>query len=204
MGDPKKKQPPIPAPKAPPAPAKQQGPPTAAPGPSPAPAPETKPDDAAGAPAARDLSEVPVESKDKPEHKASPDVPDLSITKSTVTVPFDPIDWGPIMQPYRLRAVPLTGREYDSVEQYWHRTYKSLVHIGLKPEWAIDVTNAALPTAVDLSLKGDYPTTVERFDRETERMLGPGKSLGTKIIPLNFGIEWGVSKITGKKFKLEF
>jgi len=202
MGD-KKKQPPIPAPKAPPAPAKQQSPPGTAP--APAPAPETEAEDAGGAPAGRDLSEVPVGSTDKPEHKASPDMPDLAITKSTVTVPFDPIDWPAMMKPYNLRGVPLGTRDHDGVELYWNRTYKSLVTVwGFSPERAIQITNAATPTAIDFALSRDYPTMEERFDRDTEKMMGPGKSLGKVMIPLTPGIEWGVGKIIGKKFKLEF
>jgi hypothetical protein len=201
MGD-KKKQPPIPAPKAPPAPAKQQAPPTTAP----APAQETKTEDAsAGTPAARDLSQVPVEAKDKPDHKVSPDAPDLAIGKSTITVPFDPIDWGGMMKPFRVRGVPLTNSDYDGVELYWNRTYKSLVTFwGFSPDMAITITNAATPVAIDFALSPDFPSTTERFDRETEKMLGPGKSLGTKILPLTPGIEWGVGKIIGKPFKLEF
>jgi hypothetical protein len=44
----------------------------------------------------------------------------------------------------------------------------------------------------------------EQFDRDTEKMLGPGKSLGKVMIPLNAPIEWSVGKIIGKPFKLEF
>lgn len=202
MGD-KKKQDPVPAPKAPPAPAKQQAPPVTEP--SPAPAAGAKAEDAAGPPAGGDLTAVPATAGDKPEHVASPASPDLAIGKSTVTIPFDPIDWAAMMKPYYLRGVPIGNRDHDGVELYWNRTYKSLVTVwGFSPDMAITITNAATPTAIDLALSRDYPTTEERFDRDTEKMLGPGKSLGKVMIPLTPGIEWGVGKIIGKPFKLEF
>jgi hypothetical protein len=200
MGD-KKKQLPIPAPKAPPAPAKQQAPPTAAP----VPATEAKAEDGGGGAPARDLTQVPVESADKPTHAATGDPANLLAPNPLVTVPITPIDWGPIAREFSLRGVTFLPRDQDGVEQYWFRTYRSLTTFwGLPADTAAKVTNAGIPAAVSFSLARDHPTMGEQFDRDTEKMLGPGKSLGKVMIPLNAPIEWSVGKIIGKPFKLEF
>ncbi len=212
----KKKPPepaPAPAPKAPDPAAKQPAPPASAPkagegekkapeAPTPAPAEQGK-----------DLSEVPVQTAEKPPAEMPSETTDATgggakseEEKKKATKPADPIDWLAMRQPFLDRGVPLSGRDGEQIQQNWTMTYNNMVNIGLDPALAVKITNIGVPVAYGFAMARDNPTQIEKFDAETEKMLPQGKKLGKVVVPiitpdtLSFAIE----KVSGKKIDFRF
>ncbi len=211
-----KKKPPEPAPaatKAPDPPAKQAAPPQAAPGPK-AGTGEQTPEAATPIPAeqGKDLSEVPVQSAEKKPDEKPSETTDASgeaandPNKKKVTVPTDPIDWFAMRQPFLNRGVPLTGRDGEQIKQNWTMTYNNMMRFGFTPDLSIKIANIGTPIAYDFAMARDNPTQIEKFDMETEKMMGPGKKLGKIVVPILTPdtLSFAVEKITGKKLDFRF
>ena len=123
----------------------------------------------------------------------SPDlsVPGLNLRPSLPTQPvtpfsvpalpsFDPsvIDWLPIRTELFGRGYPFDDRTGDSIVALWRRNYAFLNQtVGLSPEKATLWTNITISTAVGASVNRDYPSLLEKMDREL--------NTSTTIIPVS-------------------
>ncbi|MBL8237752.1 MAG: hypothetical protein JNM66_10055 [Bryobacterales bacterium] len=159
-------------------------------------------------PPGANLSEVPVTSPVSPEgpRPASVWSPPPNFFK------LDPpslelMDWAALRKPFLDRGAMMSGRDGASIETSWMQFYKGMFWATGNTKLAAAYANFAIPNYIDLSLRADgYSTTVERFDRETERLLPPGQGLGKIVVPLITPdtLSWSVEKLTGKKIDFHF
>lgn len=208
----KKKPPqPAPVPQKPARPAKEAAPPAPKPAPKAGGDEKKRTDASTPVPANQgtDMTQVPAQSSEKPPYKKASDTPDpeKKITKSTVVVPTDPIDWFAMRQPFVTRGVPLTSRDGDEIERNFTTVYNQYMGLGLGPDLSLKITNFQLPIYYDLALKRDgFLTAPERLESDVDKMLGPGKSLGTVMVPIVTPdtLNWAVKKISGKDIDFHF
>ncbi len=207
-----KKKPPQPAPTPKPAPpAKQAAPPAATPAPKAGGDEKKRTDAPTPVPGNQgtDMTQVPVKAADKPPDTKPSDTPDPEnkTTKSTVVVPADPIDWFAMRQPFLNRGVSLTTRDGDELQRNFTTVYNQYLGLGLGPDLSLKITNFQLPIYYDLALKRDgYLTVPEKVEADVDKMLGPGKSLGTVVVPIVTPdtLNWAVKKISGKDIDFRF
>lgn len=120
--------------------------------------------------------------------------------------PADPIDWFGMRQPFLSHGLPLTGRDGDQISLNFYNSVGMLQGLGVPRPTAIKLTNLGLAFAYDTQLGLESPNTLEKFDRDTERSLGPGKRLGKLVVPIVTPdtLSWAVEKVSGKKLDFRF
>jgi hypothetical protein len=76
----------------------------------------------------------------------------------------------------------------------------------LSNDVAVKLTNIGTAFAYNQSLSFTNPTLEEQFDRDLERMLPEGKSLGKIVVPILTPdtASWIVEKVSGKKVDFSF
>jgi hypothetical protein len=136
-------------------------------------------------------------------------MPHLSIEKRAGALlgpGLDPIDWAAMRQPFLTHNMPLTGRDADQITLNFYNSVGMLRSWGLPEGTAMKLANIGLAFAYDTQLGLENPNTLEKFDRDTERMLGPGKKLGKFVVPVITPdtLGWAVEKVTGKKIDFRF
>jgi hypothetical protein len=194
MGD--KKKAPDPIPKVPDPPAKQATPPAGA--------PTTQ----AGAPEKAQAPAAPVRPLDLTLTPPSLLTPPNGASPGFTLPPAnkDPIDWFGMRQPFLTHGLPMTAQDGDQLASNFHYSLRLLQNWGMPPDLAIKVTNLGLSFAYDTQLGRESPNTLEKFDADTEKMLGPGKTLGKLVVPVITPdtLGWAVEKVTGKKIDFRF
>ena len=136
-------------------------------------------------------------------------MPDLSITKRATPLlagKLDPIDWASMRQPFLTHGLPLTGRDADQIGVNFYNSVGQLKGWGVPEPTAIKLANLGLAFAYDTQLGLESPNTLEKFDRDTERSLGPGKKLGKFVVPVITPdiLSWAVEKVGGGKHDFHF
>lgn len=120
--------------------------------------------------------------------------------------PGDQIDWFAMRQPFLNHGLPLTGRDGDQITLNFRNSVTMMRNWGMPQDLAIKAANLGLAFAYDTQLGLESPNTLEKFDRDTERMLGPGKKLGKLVVPIVTPdtLSWAVEKVSGKKIDFRF
>lgn len=136
-------------------------------------------------------------------------MPSLSIAKRATPLlagKLDPIDWASMRQPFLTHDLPLTGRDVDQISLNFYNSVGMLKGWGVPEPTALKLANLGLAFAYDTQLGLESPNTLEKFDRDTERSLGPGKKLGKFVVPVITPdtLSWAVEKVSGKKLDFHF
>lgn len=197
-----------------PAPAKPQ---TPAPPVPVQPAPAQKPTPSAPVPSPEatgaDLTGVPAQS---PEAAGNSLQPGNGFTLSPQLLPMgrDPlappvqlIDWSAMRAPFLTHGLRLGAKDGAELEGNWINTYNQLRFTwGLSSDIAVKLTNIGTAFAYDKALSFTNPSLDEQFDRDLEKRLPPGQSLGKIVVPILTPdtTSWIVEKVSGKKFDFRF
>lgn len=136
-------------------------------------------------------------------------MPHLSIEKRGAALlgpGLDPIDWASMRQPFLTHSLPMTGRDVDQISLNFYNSVGMLRGWGVPEGPALKLANLGLAFAYDTQLALESPNTLEKFDRDTERSLGPGKKLGKFVVPVITPdtLSWAVEKVSGKKLDFRF
>ena len=136
-------------------------------------------------------------------------LPRLSIAKrggALLGPGLDPIDWFSMRQPFLTHSLPMTGRDVDQISLNFYNSVGMLRGWGVPEGPALKLANLGLAFAYDTQLALESPNTLEKFDRDTERSLGPGKKLGKFVVPVITPdtLSWAVEKVSGKKLDFRF
>ena len=160
-----------------------------------------------------DFTGVPAQS---PEDAGGSLVPGEGYTLSPQFLPtgLDPLappvqlmDWSAMRAPFLTRGLRLGARDGEMIERNWIGTYNQLRFTwGLSNDIAVKLTNIGTAFAYNNSLSFTNPTLDEQFDRDLERMLPQGQSLGKIVVPILTPdtTSWIVEKISGKKIDFTF